>query len=217
MLFGALSSIALNIHAAEVKFHQDVEVLVVNGLDAAKYDKDYQLRDGYNQVVVQMVKKFGNKGSQDLFESKPYLVSFNASQDDIDVLPPRVSSKQHAENVFAGHPEWRVLAKGHEIDSKSAFLKGKGGFVPYWDMEELVEDYNIEHGISLSAKAVAVESTSRSATTAVNAKGMQKKDTKQKSARASDHPKALEQLQAWYLKASQEDRKAFRKWMVDQD
>lgn len=61
--------------------------------------------------------------------------------------------------------------------------------------------------------AVKVNATSLQENTLVNAEGV----TANTSTQVVDKLESLEQLKALYLSTSKEDRKEFRKWMIDQE
>ncbi|BDU36645.1 YccT family protein [Vibrio nigripulchritudo] len=194
--------------AAQLELKPGVDLLVLNGMESSEFEEGFKLSEGTNQAVVKMSKSFGSGGSKDIFTSSPYIVSFQASGKDITIAHPKVYSVQHARNLFNKNPQWLVYEDGDLIDSETVFLEGKGGFVPYWDVKALVRDYNEKNGITfaaVSAGTVAVAEV--------------KSATKSKAVTPEkvDASQALSQLQAWYLKASKEERKAFRKWMIDQE
>ncbi|BCL69160.1 UPF0319 protein [Vibrio nigripulchritudo] len=194
--------------AAQLELKSGVDLLVLNGMESSEFEEGFKLSEGTNQAVVKMSKSFGSGGSKDIFTSSPYIVSFQASGKDITIAHPKVYSVQHARNLFNKNPQWLVYEDGDLIDSETVFLEGKGGFVPYWDVKALVRDYNEKNGITfaaVSASTVAVAEV--------------KSATKSKAVTSEkvDASQALSQLQAWYLKASKEERKAFRKWMIDQE
>ncbi|CCN82783.1 conserved hypothetical protein [Vibrio nigripulchritudo SFn27] len=194
--------------AAQLELKPGVDLLVLNGMESSEFEEGFKLSEGTNQAVVKMSKSFGSGGSKDIFTSSPYIVSFQASGKDITIAHPKVYSVQHARNLFNKNPQWLVYEDGDLIDSETVFLEGKGGFVPYWDVRALVRDYNEKNGITfaaVSASTVAVAEV--------------KSATKSKAVTSEkvDASQALSQLQAWYLKASKEERKAFRKWMIDQE
>ncbi|CCN36886.1 conserved hypothetical protein [Vibrio nigripulchritudo SO65] len=194
--------------AAQLELKPGVDLLVLNGMESSEFEEGFKLSEGTNQAVVKMSKSFGSGGSKDIFTSSPYIVSFQASGKDITIAHPKVYSVQHARNLFNKNPQWLVYEDGDLIDSETVFLEGKGGFVPYWDVKALVRDYNEKNGITfaaMSAGTVAVAEV--------------KSATKSKAVTSEkvDASQALSQLQAWYLKASKEERKAFRKWMIDQE
>ncbi|MBD1557898.1 DUF2057 domain-containing protein [Vibrio sp. S9_S30] len=196
--------------AAQLELKSGVDLLVLNGMESSEFEEGFKLSEGTNQAVVKMSKSFGTGGSKDIFTSNPYIVSFQSSGKDITIAHPKVYSVQHARNTFNKNPEWLVYEDGDLIESQSVFLEGKGGFVPYWDVKALVRDYNEKQGISFSAAPLAVAATAKAAPVAKPQKSVAKVAQGEKT-------QTLEQLQAWYLKASKEERKAFRKWMIDQE
>ncbi|MDN3682366.1 DUF2057 domain-containing protein [Vibrio tapetis subsp. quintayensis] len=200
--------------ASEVIPTKGVSVLMVNGAEANSKMKPSNLKHGQNQIVVEMDKNIGKGSSNGQFTSAPFVITFEAGSDDIKINHPKVHSIQHAEQVFKNEPKWRLTSAGKSIDYKSDELKGKKGFLPYSDMDELVKEYNQQNGIYVGPAAITVAAASQVEPAVKSARATPKK---QKTTQAAAHPQALEQMQAWYLKASKQDRKEFRKWMIDQE
>jgi len=209
--------VAFNAMAGQITPAKGVSILMVNGVEAESKMEPSPLKVGVNQVVVEMAKMVGSGNNSEYFTSSPYIITFEIGDQDVEVNHPKVHSMMHAEKVFKHSPEWRLTSHGEKVAHTSDRLKGKQGILPYSGMDKLVAEYNQENAISLGANSLAVAAVAQTTKPEKKAKGDAKKEAKQKTVSASEHPKALEQLQAWYLKASQEDRKAFRKWMVDQD
>ncbi|WP_104399368.1 YccT family protein [Vibrio penaeicida] len=204
----ALSSVlAFSSFAANVVPSKGLSILLVNGKETESKMKPTRIQEGFNQIVVRMDMDVGRGSGNNRFTSAPYIITFDVNQNDVQVSPPKVYSKIHAENVFRGVPEWKVESDGSKIAYTSVKLKGRTGTLPYSGIEELVEEYNISQGISFSAAPVAITATAKTVPTS----------KPQKAAAKNLQSKTLEQLQAWYLKASKEERKAFRKWMIDQE
>ncbi|EEY44345.1 hypothetical protein VMA_002410 [Vibrio mimicus VM223] len=79
------------------------------------------------------------------------------------------------------------------VSAKQYLLKPEEGLMPYSDLPKLVIKQNREAGIYFDSE-LALGSTEHKALS-----------------------EAESQLKTWYLRASKEERKAFRKWMVDQE
>lgn len=205
---------ASTVLAADIIPEKGVSLLMVNGSEDVSKMTPSALKSGQNQIVVEMDKNIGKGSSNGQFTSAPFVITFEAGSDDIKINHPKVHSIQHAEQVFKNEPKWRLTSGGKSIDYKSDELKGKKGFMPYSDMDELVKEYNQQNGIYVGPAAITVAAASQVEPAVKSAKATPKQ---QKPSQAVAHPQALEQMQAWYLKASKEDRKEFRKWMVDQD
>ncbi|CCN70978.1 DUF2057 domain-containing protein [Vibrio nigripulchritudo] len=203
------SVLAFSSFAANVVPSKGLSILFVNGEETESKIKPTRIQKGFNQIVVRMDMEVGRGSGNNRFTSAPYIITFNSDQNDVQVSPPKVYSITHAENIFRGVPEWKIESDGSKIAYTSVKLKGRTGTLPYAGIDDLVKEYNISQGIVFTATPVVSASTETKAAS---------KSQKVVAKAAQDpKPKTLEQLQAWYLKASKEERKAFRKWMIDQE
>ncbi len=218
----ATAAFVLPLHAAELSAQKGISILLVNGQTAQEKVGTNQVTDGFTQAVVKMDGKIGHGASAEIYESKPYVLNFDAKGSDIEVKLPRFNSAAQAKQAFDSQkPGWKVLVDGKSVDVEYNLLPGKKGFMPYIGMEDLVAEHNKQRGIyfkqgQLIDAPVAVEvaavttSSSVSSTSSVTS-----------SAVVAEAPKVatknVEQLKAWYLQASKEERKEFRRWMIDQE
>ncbi|MBF4323313.1 DUF2057 family protein, partial [Vibrio anguillarum] len=69
---------------------------------------------------------------------------------------------------------------------------------PYMDVGSLVKSYNIDNAIFFSDN-------------------LKKIDMVNNSDAVSTTEDSLTQLQIWYLKSTKEERKSFRKWIIEQE
>ncbi|CCO48329.1 conserved exported hypothetical protein [Vibrio nigripulchritudo SOn1] len=192
--------------ALDVIPSKGISILIVNGELTENKTKPSKIVRGYNQVVVRLDTEVGRGSGNKRFTSAPYIITFDADSNDVKVTPPKVYSLTHAENTFRGNPEWKLTSNGNNISYQSVRLEGRAGSLPYIDLDELVADYNSKHGISFSNSTLVVTDPIPAAEKGIA--GTVKK---------TQVTNTLSQLQAWYLKASKEERKAFRKWMIDQE
>ncbi|ROV58875.1 DUF2057 domain-containing protein [Vibrio ponticus] len=214
--------LAFPLQAAVLSAQDGVSILYVNGQKAEQKIGENQVEEGFVQTVVRFDDKLGSK----VFTSKPYVISFDAQGEGIKVVAPDVNSEMAAENEFSkAKPGWKVLVDGKEVQFEQAVLNGKGGFMPYAGMDNLVVEHNKQRGIyfnngelvdaPVAAELAPVAVATTSAVAAANS-------TANNAAKATSQApnaavKNVEQLKAWYLKASKEERKEFRRWMIDQE
>ncbi|ODS11003.1 DUF2057 family protein [Vibrio scophthalmi] len=215
----AVTLLALPLHAAEVTASRGVSILYINGQAAEQKIGINEVGEGFTQVVVRLDDKLG-KGN--VFTSKPYVINFDAQDKGYKITLPKFYSEMAATEEFSkAKPGWGVEVNGQEVEFTQTVLEGKKGFMPYAGMENLIADHNKQRGIyfnngelvdapaAAELAPVAVATTSAVATANNTAKA------------ATQAPKAVvknvEQLKAWYLKASKEERKEFRRWMIDQE
>ncbi|GAL20308.1 hypothetical protein JCM19235_4508 [Vibrio maritimus] len=200
-----------------------VSLLYINGQEAESKTSANTIEEGKNQVVLRMDKKVGRGSSQTVYTSAPYVIDINVTGDEVKVNHPVARSKQEAEAAFrTGTPEWRITQDGNTLQYTQEKLQGRDGFLPYSDVGELVAKHNEQRGITFSGGEVAQVSTAAAttaavATTAVVSEAPKLEATSKKAPETVTNQNNVEQLKAWYLKASKAERKEFRKWMIDQE
>ncbi len=207
--------------AATLAPKSGVSILYINGEPAESKISENHIEPGFNQVVVRMDKDMSRGSSSDVFTSKPYVISFTVDGEKVVINHPKARSRVEAERVFASNPKWIVIEDGNALNHEQVMLEGKGGFIPYGGMAELIEKHNSQRGVyfnngqlidkPVEAQAIAVAATTTAAVTSTSSKV--EKTSPAKPVATSN----VEQLKAWYLKSSKEERKAFRRWMIDQE
>ncbi|MGR5179093.1 DUF2057 family protein [Vibrio parahaemolyticus] len=220
------AGVVFSTNAATLIPMKGISLLYINGQEAESKIKPNEVKPGKTQVVLQMDKKVGRGSSQAVYTSAPYVLTFDVTGDEIKINHPVARSKQEAEAVFrTGNPEWRVSQDGKSLTYSQEKLQGREGMLPYMGMDELVAKHNEERGITFgSGEMVAAEVAAPVVATAAvasangkSAQAKQKAQTDKKTMPAASNANKVEQLKAWYLKASKEERKEFRKWMIDQE
>ncbi len=216
LVFIALCSAAISgANAASLTPKEGVSIMYINGQEADSRVGVNQIDDGFNQVVLRMDKNMSNGSNADVFTSKPYVLEFEVDGEDVVVNHPIARSKQEAEAAFdLDEPAWRITQGSQVVMYDQELLKGKSGFFPYNGMGELVTKHNAQRGIffengnlvdkPVTAEAIAVTTTGSVASTSAVTEAV---------AVSSN----VQQLKAWYLKASKQERKEFRRWMIDQE
>ncbi|MCL9774386.1 DUF2057 family protein [Vibrio methylphosphonaticus] len=233
MVVLATLGLAFSVNAATLVPMKGVSVYFINGQEAEERIGKNELDQGENQVVVRMDKKLGKGSSSNVYTSAPYVLTVNVTGEEVKINHPVARSEQEAKVAFRGDtPQWRVTQDGYALAYEQEKLKGKDGFMPYMQMDELIAAHNAERGISFTsgemvvAKSAAPVATAAVATTAVATSVAATTGASASKASASAASKEVVasqasdnvgQLQAWYLKASKQERKEFRKWMIDQE
>ncbi|USD64358.1 DUF2057 domain-containing protein [Vibrio sp. SCSIO 43136] len=209
LALAAVSLFSFHTFAAELIPAKGVAILFANGSETESKYQPVAITDGTNQVVVEVNTMVGNGSKKEKFSSKPFILTFEAGQQDVNLAHPKIYSIIHAEQVFRTSPEWSLTSGGSNIAYTSDLLKGKEGLLPYSDIAPLVQNYNEQKGLAIAT------------TVAVVAKPQPKLAVKPEvKPEASAVPKAsepLSELKKWYIAASDADRKAFRKWVIDQE
>ncbi|MDC5810674.1 DUF2057 domain-containing protein [Vibrio europaeus] len=208
--------------AATLIPEKGLSVLYVNGQQAESKIGKQQIPDGDVQLVIKMDKELGRGSSAKVFTSEPYVLSFKVTGDEIKINNPQARSVQEATRAFNNEqPKWVLRQDDVNLSYSQEKLPSKGGLLPYFAIDDLVSEYNQSKGIyfnngqlidkPVEAQAIAVAATTTAAVTSTSSKV--EKTSPTKPAAISN----VEQLKAWYLKSSKEERKAFRRWMIDQE
>ena len=212
----ATAMLALPLSAAELSAQKGISILLVNGQTAEEKLGSNSVEEGFTQAIVKLDSKLGHGASAEIFESKPYVINFDGQGSEFEVKLPRFNSAAEARNAFEKpNPGWQVLVDGRQVEVEQQMLPGKKGFMPYAGMENLVAEHNKQNGIyfkngQLIDKPVAVEAAAATTVATVGASEKVAPVTTQAT-------KNVEQLKAWYLQASKQERKEFRRWMIDQE
>ncbi|MFA0414575.1 DUF2057 family protein [Vibrio renipiscarius] len=222
-LFAVIAGVlAFPLQAAVLSAQDGVSILYINGQKAEQKIGQNQVEEGFVQTVVRFDDKLGSK----VFTSKPYVISFDTQGESIKIVAPDVNSEMVAEKEFSKvKPGWQVMVDGQAIEFEQAELKGKGGFMPYAGMDNLVAEQNKQRGIyfqdgqlidapAAAELAPAAVATSAVVTSSVVANGASSTVAAPAPVMAT---KTVDQLKAWYLQANKEERKEFRRWMIDQE
>lgn len=213
---------SFTVSAATLTPAKGVSILYINGQEAESKIDSQQIPRGYVQLIVKMDKKLGRGNSAKVFTSYPYVLSFNVTGEEITIDTPPARSTQEATNAFKSErPEWELIQDGKSLEYTQELLPSNGGLFPYLAMDKLVAGYNQSRGIyfdngqlidkPVEAQAIAVAATTTAAVTSTSNKV--EKTSPAKPVVSNN----VEQLKAWYLKSSKQERKEFRRWMIDQE
>ncbi|WP_252027544.1 DUF2057 domain-containing protein [Vibrio sp. SCSIO 43135] len=218
--------VAFSINAATLVPAKGVSVLYINGQEAESKIGKNNIDPGMNQVIVRMDKDLGRGSSSSVYTSEPFVLTFDVSGEEIKLNHPVARSKAEAEKAFrSNNPEWRLSQDGNALAYDLDKLSGKKGLLPFMGMDGIVEDYNSERGITFvdgklvtattaSAAVVATSASAEKEVTQTSATQVEKNVVEQPKA---VEPQTVEQLKAWYKKATKAEQKEFRKWMIDQE
>lgn len=128
-------------HSGEIITNNNIEVLAINGTEVTSSifnTQKLEVEDGQQQLVLKYTKTF-NKS--DLVESRPYIVEVEI-KGKTTLNTDKINSKAVAINKMNKGLNWHVSNDDGQYTIKGAEqLIGKG-FMPYSDIEGLVENYN---------------------------------------------------------------------------
>lgn len=214
LVFLATLSYFVYAHAVTIMPSSGVSILYINGQLADDKLSRNELVEGFNQVVVRMDKNMSRSSTNsDVFTSKPYILNIEGIRGDLKIAHPQARSKMEAEKAFrSDQPEWVLEQDGKAISYKQEVLKGKSGLFPYLGMEKLIAEHNQSRGIYFeNGQIVDQPAALQAAVVTANSAASDK------ASKPQVITNNVEQLKAWYLQSSTEERKAFRRWMIDQE
>ncbi|WP_283131207.1 YccT family protein [Enterovibrio norvegicus] len=192
--------------AGELEIGTDIQGLVLNGNKVSVNSGGrLALKPGDNQLVVRYKSILENGSNTKLFESKPYVFLFSDTGVDLQISIERFRKYVKAEQAFKrGEAKWLIEnTNGQSVPFRVNELPGNPGFLPYADLPKAVADYNKKEGIFFDGEDIK---TLEEVIIAVSDTG---------EVEISGDP--ITQLKLWYTKATKEERKTFRKWMIDQE
>ncbi|EGR3918490.1 DUF2057 domain-containing protein [Vibrio cholerae] len=191
-----------------LKIPQDVDLLLVNmkkPQGSLLEKKELVLPDGPNQIVFQYRPSFDEGDMVKKAYSDTIIAKFDAYNTTVNFDLPKYRNLKQAEKEI-GSLVWRLLdGTSKPLTVYEDKLNYSGVQIGRNFIQEAA-DYNQQGGVA------ALQSVSATALTAKPI--VEPKTTVKLSDEISE---TIGQLQAWYLKASPQERKAFKKWMVDQE
>lgn len=198
--------------AATIEPSNGVEILLIDGVKVEDTRDTATVEAGPVQLVVRYSKKLKDSGKYRVFDSSPYVINFDAPDDDMEISIPKLYSYEQANAYFKADADWSIESEsGKSIKYTQEILDRGDGLFPYYDIPKLVREHNAKRGLVVgSGAALAATAQDANATIVEIAESGEKKVVKLETSN-------LDQLKAWYLKSSKQERKEFRRWMIDQE
>ncbi|PWI33913.1 DUF2057 domain-containing protein [Vibrio albus] len=201
----ALTSVASFTHAASLDLPYSVDFLALNGVEQDSKDVLASLKPGRQQVIIRYSEELRDGSTNELYVSKPLVLNLDvkADSDEYSLDHKNFRTYKAAEAAFDNNKAgWTLEHNGiSEVVYPEELLAD--GFMPYANIEKAIRAHNKEKGIVLTSSGAtnvteAVVSVSDSGEVEITGD-------------------PVTQLKLWYTKASKDERKAFRIWMIDQD
>ncbi|MCE4934158.1 DUF2057 domain-containing protein [Aliivibrio fischeri] len=190
-----------SVQAATLTPKKGVEILFVNGIKTDEKRETIEVEAIPTQLLLRYNQKLGKGSTKKVFDSAPFVVTLDVPESDLVIQGPKVYSYEQAKLQFKSQPKWDISdSQDNPIVYKQEKLKPAEGFMPYYDLESMLQKYNKEKGIALGGENTLMANAQMI--------GNENKST-------NNEVSNLEQLQGWYLKATKEERKAFQKWVID--
>lgn len=184
-----------SVQAATLTPATGVEILFVNGIKNEEKREAVDVDASKVQLLLRYNKQVGSGNSKKVFDSAPYIMSLDVEESNLTITAPKVYSYEQATLEFKNKPEWVITdSKGSAISYTQIKLPPEEGFMPYYDLDSMLKKYNESQNTSFNVK--------------------EKNET---LAQNNQSEPSLEQLKQDYLQINKKDRKAFQKWIIDQD
>ncbi|MFM2640042.1 DUF2057 family protein [Vibrio chagasii] len=188
-----------------------ISLNTLNG-EVVESAEDAVFAPGENQLVLDYTGYLSDKGKREFISTVPYIMVVDVPENaDVDVDLVSRKYEKIAKNVDRELPIFSISVNGDEGDFEQEVLPPANGALPYSDIPQLVKEYNQERGLvfdsgkirSLKEELAAVQTGAVVGATVVADSTVQESEN-------------TLQLKLWYSRASEEERKAFQKWLIDQ-
>ncbi|CAH0534155.1 hypothetical protein VST7929_02063 [Vibrio stylophorae] len=210
--------------AVTVKLHQDLEPVLIDGEEVGLLtfgsQREIELPDGMNQLVVRVAKLVPSTDGFEKFNSSPVVITFNASNQEILVEPSIVIQRLDQLKRYKANPQMTVKDTDGKPFSvhQGVLMRGKGLMRDY---EEELETYNKVHNysfntgdFSVTAAMPVVESTPAIQVDGQTAPAAKQPQTTVQSKDFAPVTDFSAPMQAMYLQMTPEQRQAFLSWAV---
>ncbi|WP_086982702.1 YccT family protein [Vibrio aphrogenes] len=183
--------------AADVKINlnRDVQPLVINGeeLGFSLSDKsEFILKDGQNQLVLQVSKLVQNRGEYEKFNSAAIVVTFSASNASLTISPEGKILTTEDAKQYNKNPKLLLVNQ-----SNKSIAAQQGVLVP---LSGLTRDYTKELAAYNKSNNIIVAGSTATAVAA----------TSVSSDKGASKPQ--EMVEYWYGEASDVEKEAFSSW-----
>lgn len=188
--------------ATNLELDPGVNANVLNN-DNVSDVKQVILIEGDNQLVLDYTGRLKKQGKREHLSTVPYIVMFdNKTFEKVAVSLVSKNVSVIEKKIDDGQPIFVIEADGKEIISTQLILPPKEGAFPYSDLLALTDTYNKEQGLVFDNGTI--------------------RDLKMELQQVNSAEKLAElesentlQLKLWYNRATEEERKAFQKWVID--
>lgn len=177
-----------------------VEILFVNGVKNEEKREAVNVDASKVQLLLRYNKQVGSGNSKKVFDSAPYIMGLDVEESNLTITAPKVYSYEQAKLEFKNTPEWIITdSKGTAVSYTQIKLPPEEGFMPYYDLETMLTKYNKAQNVSFTASEGSLNQINST------------------NPRDGQTIPSLDQLKKDYLLINKTDRKAFQKWIIDQD
>lgn len=213
--------------AVKVNVPEEIDLQVVNlekpKLSGSAFDsvRSIELPDGLNQVAFRYSHNFVQRDKAERVYSKLIIMKFEATDQELTFRVPEYRDAKEAERDINDY-NWGLVDAQTNKDIKLVTDEVEvSGFVFGQNFSDEVETYNKKGGkaaVGLTYVTIANPAANMTvAPQAASARPAAAVSTQIVDTQPAPQGSVLGGLQRLYLQASKEERKAFRKWMIDQE
>ncbi|WED22733.1 DUF2057 domain-containing protein [Vibrio sp. JC009] len=202
----ALIAFSSYVNAASLELPYSIQLLALNGKKQQDKSVLSQLPEGKHQIILQYAKQLKDGSKTKLFASKPLVMQ-------LEVTDPNASYELSHKAFYSVNTVEKALEKnkmGWELESEGKSYPVTietmygSGFAPFTNIEKAIKAHNKQSGLILTSMGT------KDITDAVVT-------VDQKTGKLEVEGDPVTQLKLWYTKASKEEQKEFRRWMIDQE
>ncbi|AXN30949.1 DUF2057 family protein [Vibrio coralliilyticus] len=208
------TAISLPSMALDLDLGSGISAEVLNGKTIK--DENYELVKGDNQFVFEFNGKLKDGHKREYYSSRPYIVTLDlstAEKLEVELLSTKLNKIERW--VDKKQPIFQFKIDGKTIADTQEMLPPAEGTFPYSNIPALVDTYNKERGLVFdSGKVVELKAELEKLEQSEPFASGEKKTTT--IAGVTETENTL-QLKLWYSRASDEERKNFKRWMIEQD
>jgi len=212
-----------NSYALELKGVEGVEILAINGEKVVNTvfsdQKKPNIEAGVHQIVIRYEKYFDDENRTAL--SRPVIFNIDLQQD-ITISAGYYNTLSKAERAINEGLTWTISDAKQQYTVNDATILKSSGFLPYSDIEGLIETYNKNNNIIIASSAKALSATPPSQPTIVGTTAAIQESTAIVTNQAAATSMTIENCSgmdqiALYQQSTLAQKKAFRLWLLEQD
>jgi hypothetical protein len=188
--------------AENINLGSGITLSALNG-EKVNESESVLLVEGSNQLVLEFSGYLKKQGKREYFSAVPYVAVVTAdprTELHVGLVSNKLSTIE--KNVDRNRPIFYFEIEENKIESKQFILPPSTNAFPYANISELIKSYNRENGLIFdSGKIRELKKELASVNEYSNLENKESENSLQ--------------LKLWYSRANAEERKAFKKWVID--
>lgn len=208
------SAMSYSAQAVELDLASGISAPVLNGKKVK--DDNFELVAGENQFVFEFAGELRDNNKRKYYSARPYIVTLDltgAKTLEVGLISNKLSKIER--NVNKKQPIFEFTVDGKQVQDSQQMLPPAEGAFPYSNVPLLVENFNKERGLVFdSGKVIELKAELAKLEQGEAVASGERKTT---TIAGVTETESTLQLKLWYLKASSEERKNFKRWMIEQD